>query len=473
MELYSEHDLTLFGKNIEGIIKKIKEVVENEYTPTNKEIAEVQKIILQFAKDNKRKMYGGFGLHLAIINKKPSGSFYKPEELYTKDIDLYSPEPLKDLVALSDLLYEKGFKNTFAREALHTETYTLEVNKKAYCDFSYVPRNIYNKIPFITVDGYTVTYPYFMEIDYLRMFSDPILSGYRWEKSFERLYLLQKYYPLKRSTTKLNVTGKLPKNIYDALEQFCEKNKTIAVTGYRAYNMYVAESKIDKPHIKKLDIPYFELISTDYENDVKKVISILSEIEKGKVSIVEYYPFFTFTDFHTEVLYDGKVVAKIYKTLHNLCFANTIVGNINYGAFLFNLRTCLVNAIQERVNDDREMEQMFYDMASHLIQMRKYYFEGTDKTVFSDTIFKDFGIKCMGFTQNDKIDHDQTFKANKRVVFRYTPKETKVDLSKWTFSNSSGNKIHNEKNFKIKFEGEDIHIISKRGDEEQETEGKK
>ena len=46
MELYSEHDRTLFGKNIEGIIKKISEVVGNEYAFMNKEIAEVQKIIL-------------------------------------------------------------------------------------------------------------------------------------------------------------------------------------------------------------------------------------------------------------------------------------------------------------------------------------------------------------------------------------------------------------------------------------------
>ena len=141
MDLYNEYDLQVFTQNIGNVIKKLDDIVANNYVPTNKERKDVQKIILNFAKDKKRKMYGGYGLHLAIISKNKTGSFYKDEELFLKDLDLYSPYPIKDLVELSNILHEHGYQNIYAREAIHKETYTLEVNKVAYCDFSYVPKN--------------------------------------------------------------------------------------------------------------------------------------------------------------------------------------------------------------------------------------------------------------------------------------------------------------------------------------------
>lgn len=467
MELYSPRDLELFNTHIDDVIQKINDIVLTNYAPTKKEVTEIQKIILQFAKQKKRKLYGGYGLHLAIIDRDKFGSFYKEDELYSKDLDLYSPDPLNDIIELSNLITEKGYKNVYAREALHSETYSLEVNKHTYCDFSYVPKNVYNKIPYIEVNGYIVTYPYFLEIDYLKMFIDPILSSYRWTKSFERLYLLQKYYPIKYSKKQLAFESIIPKNIYDNIDKFIKNNKTIAVTGTYVYNMYVKMSKIKKSYINEIKIPYFELISMDYENDVKKIIDVIG---KSDINIVEYYPFFTFTNFHTDILYKNALVARVYNNLHNLCFSCVSHDNVNIGSFHFNLRMCLVNAIYERVNENRNSENMFYDMASHMIQMRKEYFDSNDKNIFSETIFKDFGHKCIGFTQNDKIDHDEMYKKKPRVVFKYTPNVTKIDISKWRFTNSSGNQIHNPKNYKIKFDDHDYHVSDQKQKDQNDIE---
>jgi len=468
--LYNQNDLDLFKNNISGIMKKIENIVTTNYTPTNKEIVEVQKIILQFARDTKRKLYGGFGLHLAIKEKNPQGSFYKDSDSFAKDIDLYSPEPLYDIVKLADILKNKGYDIVFAREALHSETYSIEVNKRPYCDFSYVPKNIYNRMPFVEINGIHVVHPTFMAIDYMKMFSDPILSSFRWDKSFERFFSLLKYYPIKHSSKKLELEYKMPKDIYKVLNDFCINNKSIAVTGFGAYNMYTEVSKIDKDYMKPLEFPYFEFASIDYENDVKKIVELLQKIDVNKVKIQEFYPFFTFTNHRTHIVYDGKVVAKVYKNLDNICFSKVSYKNITYGAFLYNLRLCLVNAIYERVNreNDRnnDKEQFYYGMASHLIQMRNFYFLNAEKTMFDNSVFQDFVIECMGVTQNDKIYHDIQFKTHRRVVFKYTPRETKIDLSKWVFMNSSGNAVNNPKNLKIHFgsdsDDEKIHIMNKK-----------
>jgi hypothetical protein len=475
MDLYNDFDLNTFKKNIDGVVKKLSELVADNYVPTNKERRKVQEIILKFAKENKRKMYGGYGLHLAIKNKHASGSFYKDDELFSKDLDLYSPSPIKDIVELSNILYKEGFQNVYAREAIHKETYTLTVNSVAYCDFSYVPRNVYNKIPFISIDGYIVTYPYFLEIDYLKMFIDPILSHYRWEKSFERFYLLQKYYPIKTSKKKIDWVEKMPQKIYDTMINFMENNKSIITTGFYAYNMYIKESNTKSDYIKQIPVPYFEFISTDYENDAKKVVNELQKIDHDKVQIEEHYPFFTFTNFSTYILFDGKLVAIIYTNLHNVCMSFIQYNKIALCVFHFNLRMCLINAMMSRANDNREREQMFHDMASHLIQMRRNYFDGTEKTFFDNTIFQDFVINCAGIAINDKINKAMEFKQSKnKSVFKYDPEHgDKINVEEWKFANSSGNAIRNAKNFKIKFddEKEDMHVKEQQKNNEEDEKG--
>ena len=55
---------------------------------------------------------------------------------------------------------------------------------------------IYNKIKYIQLDGLFLVHPWFMAIDYFRMFTDPMVSYWRLEKHFIRYLKLQKTYPL-------------------------------------------------------------------------------------------------------------------------------------------------------------------------------------------------------------------------------------------------------------------------------------
>jgi hypothetical protein len=99
---------------------------------------------------------------------------------------------------------------------------------------------------------------------------------------------------------------------------------------------------------------------------------------------------------------------------------------------------------------------MFYEMASHFIQMRKHYLDEQDRNIFSDTIFIEFGHKCIGKTVNPKIVKDELYKQNK--VFKYTPGKTSFNADRWNFDNSSGNRINHKKNWQILFADNDPHI---------------
>ena len=91
-------------------------------------------------------------------------------------------------------------------------------------------------------------------------------------------------------------------------------------------------------------------------------------------------------------------------------------------------------------------------MASHLLQMRNYYFTNNDKTFFDEGIFQDFVINCIGEAVDDRILKQEEYKSkkNKIMSFKYSPEDNKkFNADDWTFSNMSGNEIRNKKNYKI------------------------
>ena len=119
------------------------------------------------------------------------GDIYKGEVYEKKWRDYYFWQPytskqVDSCAELCNILFDKGFKYVVGKDAIHKETYKLTVNLIDYCDITYVPKNIYNRMPFKEINGFNLIEPSFMTIDYLRMLSDPINSYWRIEKSFKR-----------------------------------------------------------------------------------------------------------------------------------------------------------------------------------------------------------------------------------------------------------------------------------------------
>ncbi len=167
--IYDDYDVNVFYDNFDEILEKVNSIKFSNYEPTKSEINSVYSHIFKFIKDNRKKIYGGIALDYLFKEKDLSYTIY-PNEYDYPDIDFYSPEPMTDLIKLCDILNEKNFKYVRGREALHKETYSLYVNNKLYCNITYVPKNIFNKIPFKNIDGYQIVHPHFLTIDYLRIF---------------------------------------------------------------------------------------------------------------------------------------------------------------------------------------------------------------------------------------------------------------------------------------------------------------
>jgi len=476
MSLYKSTDVELLSQNIDNIQDEIKNIQAVLFEPTKKEQENVTEIILDFLRTAKRKIYGGYALNMLIVDKDPKDAIYKPID--SPDIDFYSPEPIQDLIKICNMLYDKGFKSVIGKEAMHTETYSIFVNQNLYCDISYVPRNIYSRMPFKEIKGIQVIHPYFMTVDYLRMLSDPLVSYWRIEKAFKRFVLLQNHYPLPHNENPINIEENTTNLQYalDAISDYIQDKQSIISIGFYAYNYFLNTSNIcnDKnkevSKFKLLNVPYYEIISTNYRDDALELLKVLRErfsADPKIVTHVEHYPFFQFWGHSVRVFVEGELVAIMYH--HNKkCIpyfdvpyykfengkAEKTNKKVRLGSFSITLLYALIAVMKSRTDNNEDDRNLYHTIISHLIEMRNFYLSKEKKTIFDETLFRDFIIRCVGDTimpeREKRLIIEQRKKANKKFIFSYDPSTTLKEAdTNYVFSNSSGNPINNIKNLKL------------------------
>ena len=304
MSLYKQTDIDIFTKNIDKVLDDVTAKTQLIMEPTIDERKKIQRIIKEFVKQKKRKIYGGYAHHLFLVEKDKKAAIYSDDELLMADIEFYSPEPIVDTIELCNLLNDNKLPDVKGREANHKETYTIFVNGEGpYCDISYMPWNVFNSVPFKEIDGLIVTHPLFASIDYLRIFSDPMTS---WEiklgKRFERFCALQKYYPFPIANKAL-VFNKYPEpeivNMLVAkIQQTIAEKQTCMLFGFYAYNHFLKESGLaGTSYFKYINVPYIEAVSSNYKEDAMQIIEMLRKLEDKNIMHEEHYPFFQFLDY--------------------------------------------------------------------------------------------------------------------------------------------------------------------------------
>ena len=482
-ELITDIDVELFVEHAQEIIDKATEERKKKYIESGldrteeekrKEAKLVNDITLDFIKKNSRKIYGGYALNKLLIAKDPEMFIYTDEDI--PDIDFYSPQPILDIVRLSNLLHKKGLKNVTGKEAIHAETFKIFVNGDPYCDITYVPLHIYNKMPFNDIEGFKIIGAEFMIVDYFRMMTDILLTDWRIEKTVKRLYKLVTHYPLPNITAP--IIAEIPNNkvefnkLMNSVQTYGENNSSCVFIGFYAYNHLLKESNFKNKDSKFdfINIPYYELIVGDYKNNTLELINKIKtdnpEIEND-INTKEFYPFFQFTGHSTVIYYKTVMIAKVFSNNRKCIPFNTVnsikfgknqaingTKNINIGSFSIIVLFALINAMKARVNDEKETKILHYTIVSHLTMFRNYFFESTKKTFLDVSLFQEFVMGCLGIPYD--LKQEKQFAKDKKIKtfhFTYNPQNKMMDEplppQMGQFENTSGNEINNPKNLQL------------------------
>lgn len=469
---------------IKAAVRKAGEVIE----PTVHEKHEVMNIIKDFIRQKGRKVYGGTAMNENIKAVNPADAIY--DEYKFSDIEFYSPTPIHDLIELCNILYHKKFKYVIGREAQHEETYSIFVNFQLYCDISYVPTRVYHGIRTIEIDGIHYTHPHFILIDQLRIINQPLTAAeHRWEKTFKRMYLLLKNYPLEYFEKKLV----LPKP-NDEIRSYISKIKSdfmnmreiqeiCLISGFEAYNFYirhalgdrtveqmartVASSKMDNYLV---NVPYFELVSVSYHDTVEKMYKFLRKIviDPKKLSLEEYFPLFQFTSYSVFINYNGQPIVRIFDA-DGFCVPDIkTTRGYYYVSYQYLLMTMLISKFRAHLDKDREMYFNYGIAVSNLVNARNIFLSKNNLGVINNTVFSEFRIACIGSTTSYMRESQlRRIERNKRgkVLYSYSPEQffsksqeeqerTDPLKKKYSFKNTSGNKILNPKNLMFRLDSE-------------------
>lgn len=424
--------------------------LETVLEPSLDEYKQVMKFILEFIINNRRIIYGGYGWNELIIKKNPEDRIYSKEKIEQPDIEFYSFKPIHDLVFLCDELNKKGFKFVRAESAQHHETYSIIVNQLCYCDITYMPKFLYDKMPIMRVNNLNISHPKFILIDIMRQYNDPMTSFWRVKKNLIRANILLSHYPL-------DTRGKFTKfKINESAQRilnFIRKNIIIGskllVFGYYGYNYYRYKGNDNKK--EELYVPYYDVISTNFIEDSKKIKKILQNYESS-IEIDEYHRFFQFLDNRISFKFKNNIVLNIYGN-NEMCIPYWFdeKKNINIVTFPYMIQTLLIKHIYYHINNNKIESSNFDYLLEDIIKIRNNYLKKKNKTILDETPFQEFRINCMGKTiepsRKYRLSIIEKLMKKEPIKFRYDPNNISKNFNpdKIKFDNTSGN-INSSKN---------------------------
>lgn len=190
--------------------KKYEEITKQRYVNYKNVVASID-IVKQFIKDRNLLIYGGTAIDYNLRLK--GDKIYTDENLAIPDLDFFSPDNVKDTYDLVELLKNAGYTEARCIVALHVTTMRVDIMDNNWvADISYVPRELFEKLPYLNYEGMRIIHPDFQRIDVHQSLSFPFANVpkeaiFRWKKDIDRFNKLNKHYPLEIGEKKGNISS--------------------------------------------------------------------------------------------------------------------------------------------------------------------------------------------------------------------------------------------------------------------------
>ena len=390
-QIYSEQ----FYKDLDKRIEKVEN--ENKDLPflPKDEYMKQQRIIEDFLKKHRLKIYGGISLDKFM---PANDKIYANKEGKLVDYDAYSPTPLKHAVELGNVLFSAGFQFITVKEGVNAGVYKIFNYFQEAVDLVFMPQRIYDIIPSQAINGLEYVRPKHLKIDLLVALTNPKQSIFRWQKDFERLAKLEKYFPTEKpgnfcqSSRYKYSQSPVEKKIKD----YVFSRDDYILFGDNAYYAYMEASGLKdyfSPDVKYLEIG-MQNPATMFED--------LRRITNGKIKIKRYHPFMKHIPARfivTDAEKDTHILLIIYelteKCIPYISHKNTKI--MTYHGLVLYYNFMIYLSERYGIRDRQQIaECCLYDLE----RGKTYFFNHAKKNEFDDTIFRCFILPCLGKEKN-------------------------------------------------------------------------
>ena len=403
--LYSEKNIESMEKNIdEVVLKAIRQQLELLEPPVD-EYLKVSEFVMSFIKKHNLIIHGNFAIDTLVKYKnKDDGYFLKLDDDILLNpnrpsdypvIDVYSTDPHNTMKMICDELNDKNLKFVEGIGGRTNGSYRVLVNFLQYLMISYMPENIFGRVKRIKINGVDYIDPRLIVINNLKIYTSLLINNKLLKDYVLTTNKLLKYYPLLIKEDKL-VKNKIDDKINDQLNIIRKKilpNSELIVFGYYAYYYFMYKGLDD--HKNDLYIPYYEVLSNNFKEDVNRIKKELT----NEVTTVEHHPFMDFLGESVHFYYNDKLILKVYNQDKECIQYRSIIKKkifiCSYQSFIM---TCLINYLIASIIKDNEQINNYNFMIKNIIDIRNKYLDSTDKTLLDDTPFQEFNVECKGET---------------------------------------------------------------------------
>ena len=439
--MYNSKHFDLISKNIDNLIDKSEKQIKENYEPTVKERDQVYQVIKDYIKKRNNIVYGGYAQNKLITEKSQHSGFYGKYDF--PDIEFYSSTPIKDAIELCDLLHKQKFKHIMCEEAVHPGTYKLFVNFENYCDITFMDDVLLKNFPTIKLEGMRMTPPNVIYIDSLRVYTDPITSWHRLNKTWSRTVKIMKYYPLalKSNYSTFNFKNTVPENVGTFIRKEILHNHKRVVIGHYAYNYLV--KKTSKANLEIKNLPFYQILVLNFKRECQNIFNLFKKKFGKKVSLKESYPFFIFLGRKCEIFYDNKLVLQMYDYNERCTPCRLSNKKKTYFARFGVVIMYILMEYCFAVTYKREYDSNNYALLfKNLITARDNYLECHNYTILDESPFQEFTIECLGLTidpmRKARLNTIEKLKKGKRLKFRYEPKGKEGKVPNYNFEITTG-----------------------------------
>ena len=151
-------------------------------------------VVERFMKDNERICYGGTAINSILPKEK---QFYN-YDIDIPDYDFFSPNALDDAKKLCNLFKKENVFHIEGKNAIFFGTYKVFVNFVPIADITQIHDTFYQYLLKYAekVNGILYTPPSYLRMSLHQELARPKGDVSRWEKIYERMLLLNQYFPL-------------------------------------------------------------------------------------------------------------------------------------------------------------------------------------------------------------------------------------------------------------------------------------
>ena len=315
----------LSEKEYENIIMRNDKFTEDTLTA----LSLVKKYII----DNNLVIVGGMAIDLSL--KLKGSRLYSDNVL--PDYDFYSPNHASDAYKIAEILYRAKLRNITVINANHVSTMRVRVNYIVVADITYMPPNIFPKLPILQYKGFKIIHPHYQMIDQHRALSMPFenppweVITHRWKKDAKRYDILYKYYPV-GSESEIKCGNNKPE---EKISSINFKNQCLGGFAAMAYWQYKARKYgFKKPQLgniavdvvgMSIAVPLDSHGITIYSNDITKLYGQLKpscKKERMYRRFLDKLPFKIILDDKWEILDNAGCMLGAHKLDNDIYVAN-------------------------------------------------------------------------------------------------------------------------------------------------------